>query len=67
MPASVNKFSEPDHYDHEFADADTGNKVGTLQVKPSSILWKAKGAHQFYSVSFDDFREWMKNKKLVAK
>ena len=67
MPTSVNKFAEPDHHDIEFADADTGNKVGTLRVKPSSLLWKPKGAHQFHAVSLDDFREFMKDKKQVAK
>jgi len=67
MPASVNKFVEPDHHEHEIADAATGNKVGTLRVKPSSILWKPKGAHQFYSASMAEFQEWMNGKKQVAK
>jgi hypothetical protein len=67
MPTSVNKFAEPDHYDHEFAEEKTGNKVGTLRIKPSSILWKPKGAHQFHSVSLADFGEWMLTKKQVAK
>jgi hypothetical protein len=67
MPTSVNKFAEPDHYDHEFADANTNNKVGTLRVKPSSILWKPKNARKFHSVSLEDFELWMQAKKQVAK
>ena len=67
MPASVNKFSEPDHYDHDFANVDDGTKVGTLRVKPSSILWKPKSAHQFHSASLEEFQEWIKTKKQVKK
>ena len=67
MPASVNKFAAPDHYEHEFEDAANGGKVGTLRIKPSSILWKPKGAHKFHSVSLDDFVGWMTSKKQVAK
>lgn len=47
MPASVNEFVAPDHHDHEIADEKTSAQVGTLRIKPSSILWKPKGAHQF--------------------
>jgi hypothetical protein len=67
MPASINKFREPDYYEHRFEEHNNGNKVGTLRVKPSSILWKPKGAHQFHSVSLADFEQWMLTKKQVAK
>ena len=67
MPGSVNKFLEPDSYDHVIGDADTGNKVGELRVKPSSILWKPKGAQKWHSASLDEFADWMTGKKLVKK
>lgn len=49
MPASKNKFLEPVSYDHIIGDAAAGGgKIGELRIKPSSILWKPKGKHQFF-------------------
>jgi hypothetical protein len=67
MPSSVNVFGEPESYDHFIYEKESQNKVGELRVKPSSILWKPKGAHKYFSAPLDDFIEWMKDKKTVAK
>jgi hypothetical protein len=67
MPGSVNAFGEPESYDHTIYEKASGNKIGELRVKPSSILWKPKGAHKYFSVSLDEFALWMKDKKTVAK
>jgi len=62
MPKSTNKFVAAESYDYEIADANGGGKIGELRLKPSSLLWKPKGAHQYYSVSLSDFAEWAESK-----
>lgn len=60
MPAYNNEFARPDHYDHDIVKGATGkNKVGTLRVKPVSILWKPSGERKFHCVSLDDFVSWI--------
>lgn len=67
MPGSKYHFVENEAYDHRIGSDDEGI-IGVLRVKPSSVLWKPKGAHQFYSVTLDAFREWIKTEgKLVDK
>jgi hypothetical protein len=67
MPGSVNSFGEPESYDHTIYEKATSKKIGELRVKPSSVLWKPRGAHKYFSASLDEFAEWMKDKKTVAK
>ena len=67
MPKSTKKFLEPDSYDHLIGEAETGAKVGEIRVKPSSILWKPKGAQKWHSATLEDFSTWMETKKLVKK
>jgi hypothetical protein len=65
MPASKYKFLEQTSYDHEIGNADDGKTVGTLRVKPSTILWKPKGAkgkNPWFSVDLDALTEWIKEK-----
>jgi hypothetical protein len=57
MPAPKYQFERPEH--HEIVIVDDGKAVGTLRVKPSTILWKAKGKHDYLSVSLDDFAKWI--------
>jgi hypothetical protein len=51
------KFKEPVSYDHEIVD--NNGKVGEIRVKPSTLLWKAKGAHSYKGVSIEDFEKWI--------
>ena len=65
MPAYKNEFGRPAHYDHEILCA-TG-KLGTLRVKPGGLLWKPKGQQKFYSVSLEQFKEWITNPATGAR
>ena len=66
MPTYKKKFAEPDYYEHVIVEHDTQKKIGTLRVKPVSLLWKPVGGQFFYAVSMDDFAEWAKsNRKRV--
>jgi hypothetical protein len=58
MPDYKNRFKSPTYIEESILDGSTGNKIGTIQIKPSSISWKSKGQHKFYSVSIDDFARW---------
>lgn len=35
-------------------------------MKPSSVLWKPKGAHDWHAVSLDKFREWITSEEAGA-
>ena len=60
MPKSVYKFQEQTACDHKIVEAENGTVIGELRVKPSSLLWKSKGEHQYRSVGLDDFVVWVK-------
>ena len=64
MPAAKYNFSGQQSYEHNISK-DAGGFVGTLRVKPSTVLWKPKGAKgdkPWFSVTLDDFIEWAKQK-----
>jgi len=67
MPSAVNTFGAPESYDHLIYEKSTGAKLGELRIKPSSIPWKPKGAHKYFSVSLSEFTEWISDKNQVAK
>ncbi len=33
--------------------------IGTIRVKPSTILWKPAGQQKFYAVTLDTFAKWI--------
>jgi hypothetical protein len=62
MPAAKYKFIEQNAYDHKIGNADDGTVIGTLRVKPSTILWRpkrARGVSPWFSVSLDDLTDWI--------
>lgn len=65
MPKYINKFSSPEYIEETILD-ESGGVVGTLRIKPSSILWKPKGAQKFYSVPLDKFTQWVTDDSTKA-
>ena len=61
VPAYKNEFARPEYYDHEIVDTD-GHKVGTIRVKPVSVLWKPVGAQDFYAATLEAFAAWIMEK-----
>lgn len=60
MPSYVNKLEQPQHLEAKVLGAAPKRPlVGTIRVKPSSILWKPAGQRQFYAVSLDAFARWI--------
>ena len=66
MPKYLNRFKSPDHVEETIVD-EVGTIVGTIRVKPSSLLWRPKGQHQFYAVSLDQFTSWITGPTSGAK
>ncbi len=58
MPRYKNQFQRPTHQDHHIRDANN-KKIGTLRVKPTGVAWKPANKQKFYSVSLDDFTDWI--------
>ncbi len=66
MPGYKNYFAFPDHQDFVIKD-ENGRIVGTLRVKPSGLSWKPKSSQQFYTVSLDQFNDWVTDPQTNAK
>jgi hypothetical protein len=58
VPKYLNKFKAPEFIE-ETVVSDSGQVVGTIRVKPSTVLWKPKGAHQFHAVPLKTFADWI--------
>lgn len=67
MPRYLNSFKSPDHREETIVVIETGAVVGTIRVKPSSLLWKPTGQHKFYAVSLDKFTSWITDADTGAK
>lgn len=61
-----NRFSSPKFIEEEILD-EKGNKVGTVRIKPSGVLWKEAGKQDFYSVDLEKFKTWITDPATKAK
>jgi len=66
MPNYKNSFASPDFIEETVLD-EGGVKVGTIHIKPSSVLWKPVNKRKFYSVSFKAFTAWITAEETAAK
>ena len=66
MPVYKNSFRAPAHYEETIID-EHGTVVGTIRVKPSSILWKPSHAQKYYSMSLQKFTEWITDPDTKAR
>ena len=65
MPKYNNKFSSPAYIEETIVNEN--GVVGKLRIKPSSILWKPKGAQKYFSVSLDKFAAWVTDANTNAR
>lgn len=63
----INEFANPKFHQEVIRHATTKEIVGTLRIKPSGVLWKPKGQHQFYCVSIEQLEEWIKSPRTGAR
>jgi hypothetical protein len=66
MPQYRNKFLEPAHFEHIILNKE-GKKKGTFRLKPNRVLWKPVNAERFYSVTLDDFADWIMSPAAEAR
>jgi len=65
MPKYSNRFQESAYYEHVIVDED-GSRVGTIRIKPVSVLWKPKNKQNFYKVKLERFDELMEAHGVVV-
>ena len=58
MPEYRNSFRAPAYYEEVIIDEDN-SVVGTIRIKPSSVLWKPKNAQKYFSVNLEKFIDWI--------
>jgi hypothetical protein len=66
MPKYNNSFRSPGHIEERIVDGE-GSVIGTIRVKPSSVLWKPTNARKFHSVSLKKFTDWIEDPATGAK
>lgn len=58
MPKYNNRFKSPTYLEETIED-ENGTIVGSIRVKPSSILWRPVNAQKFYAITLDEFARWI--------
>ena len=58
MPKYNNSFTTPTHIEETILDADD-KVIGTIRIKPVSVLWKPKGQQKFFAVDLETFTKWI--------
>ena len=66
MPVYKNSFRAPAYFEETIIDEED-SVIGTIRVKPSSILWKPKNAQKYYSINLQKFTEWITDSDTKAK
>lgn len=66
MPRYNNSFRAPEYYEEVIVDGD-GIVIGTIRVKPSSVLWKPRNARKYFSVSLETFADWIEAESTKAR
>ena len=57
---SKNNFKPEKFYDFEIVN-EKSRVIGKIRVKPSGILWKSKGSHDWHGVDLESFATFMKD------
>ena len=65
MPRYNNKFDTPKYIEEKILD-NSGGVVGTIRIKPSTVLWKPKGKQKFLSVTLESFHKWITTTKAAV-
>jgi len=58
MPKYTNSFRTASFHEETILD-ENGAVVGKIRIKPSSILWKPKGAQEYRAVPLAKFAAWI--------
>ena len=60
-------FGSPAYTQHVILNVEDESVVGTIRVKPTTIMWKPKGGKKFYAVTLDKFADWITDPQTKAR
>jgi hypothetical protein len=66
MPDYKYSFESPEYQELQILDQ-RKERLGKIRIKPSTILWKPANGKRYYSVSIDDFAQWIMRPRTGAK
>lgn len=66
MPKYKNSFSSSSFVEKTILDSKE-KTIGTIRIKPVSISWKPANQSKFFTVSFDDFVDWITDPKTKVR
>ena len=66
MPKYTNYFASPEYTEQKVMDGNNGGALGTIRIKPSSVLWKPKNSRHCYSIPLQKFTDWITDKATKA-
>jgi hypothetical protein len=58
MPKYNNSFASPEFLEETVKDP-AGRIIGTIRLKPSSVLWRPANQQSYFKVTLDDFAAWI--------
>jgi hypothetical protein len=65
MPRYKNSFKFPDFREETIID-ENGYIIGTIRIKPSTVLWKPRGEHNFFAMPIEKFAAWITDSGTAA-
>jgi len=65
MPKYKNSFTTPTHIEETILD-ENDKVIGTIRIKPVSVLWKPKGQQKYFAVDLETFTKWITDLKTNA-
>ena len=65
MPKYINTFRRREYHEELIVSSD-GRVVGTIRLKPSSLLWRPNGNRTFVSVPLERFASWIMDERTGA-
>ena len=65
MPTYSNSFLASAYIEQAILDR-SGSVIGTIRIKPSTIMWKNARERQWRSVRLDQFVEWITSRRARA-
>jgi hypothetical protein len=66
MPKYKNSFRSPQYFEETILN-ENGDVIGTIRIKPSSVLWKPGRSQKYHSVNLEKFVEWITDSNTRAK
>ncbi len=60
-------FRSPSYTEHTILRSSDQTVVGTIRVKPTTVMWKSKGGKQFHAVELERFADWITDPKTGAR